>query len=257
MGRGLLPCFPALDLGGNDPFSVLLLNHAWGEGYVRFAPLLCGESGPGGLFSWLVSYGAAAYSPAAAQASAARRRHPQFRRGPSLPRRLAGPASFNAGPVFPFWPLPKPFRAAAFLRLALFDGASPASASLALSRKGELLCRAPAAAAVIVWASSADVSSVPECLEPGLGLMLCQEKRIPVASGPRNEPCGKNLGFLQPWKGLSGAGVPDSCQFQAPRVVCRYRNPRFLPKRRSWGRRHAGVSDSCQNCTRFQQPARE
>ena len=54
---------------------------------------------------------------------------PQFRRGPSLPRRLAGPASFNAGPVFPFWPLPKPFRAAAFLRLALFDGASPASAS--------------------------------------------------------------------------------------------------------------------------------
>lgn len=117
MGRGLLPCFPALDLGGNDPFSVLLLNHAWGEGDVRFAPLLCGESGPGGLFSWLVSYGAAAYSPATAQASAARRRHPQFRRGPSLPRRLAGPASFNAGPVFPFWPLPKPFRAAAFLRL--------------------------------------------------------------------------------------------------------------------------------------------
>lgn len=129
MGRRLLPCFPALDLGGNDPFSVLLLNNAWGEGDVRFAPLLCGESGPGGLFSWLVSYGAAAYSPAAAQASAARRRHPQLRRGPSLPRRLSGPASFNAGPVFPFWPLPKPFRAAAFLRLALFDGASPASAS--------------------------------------------------------------------------------------------------------------------------------
>ena len=129
MGRGPLPCFPALDLGGNDPFSVLLLNHAWGEGDVRFAPLLCGESGPGGLFSWLVSYGAAAYSPAVAQASAARRRHPQFRRGPSLPRRLAGPASFNAGPVFPVWPRPKPFRAAAFLRLALFDGASPASAS--------------------------------------------------------------------------------------------------------------------------------
>ena len=48
MGRGLLPCFPALDLGGNDPFSVLLFNHAWGEGDVRFAPLLCGESGPGG-----------------------------------------------------------------------------------------------------------------------------------------------------------------------------------------------------------------
>ena len=150
----------------------------------------------GSLFSWLVSCSAAAYSPVAAQASAARRRHPQLRRGPSLPRRLAGPASSNAGPAFPFWPLPKPFRAAAFLRLALFDGASPASASLALSRKGELLCRAPAAAAVIVWASSADVSSVPECLEPGLGLMLCQEKRIPVASGPRNESCGKNLGFL-------------------------------------------------------------
>lgn len=130
MGRGLLPCFPALDLGGNDPFSVLLFNHAWGEGDVPFAPLSCGESGPGGLFSWLVSCSAAAYSPAAAQASAARRRHPQLRRGPSLPRRLAGPASFNAGPVFPFWPLPKPFRAAAFLRLALFDGASPASASL-------------------------------------------------------------------------------------------------------------------------------
>lgn len=35
MGRGLLPCFPALDFGGNDPFSVLLLNHAWGEGDVR------------------------------------------------------------------------------------------------------------------------------------------------------------------------------------------------------------------------------
>lgn len=101
MGRGLLPCFPALDLGGNDPFSVLLLNHAWGEGDVSFAPLSCGESGPGGLFSWLVSCSAAAYSPAAAQASAARRRHPQLRRGPSLPRRLAGPASSNAGPAFP------------------------------------------------------------------------------------------------------------------------------------------------------------
>lgn len=140
MGRGLLPCFPALDLGGNDPFSVLLLNHAWGEGDVPFAPLLCGESGPGGLFSWLVSYGTAAYSPAAAQASAARRRHPQLRRGPSLPRRLAGPASSNAGPAFPFWPPLKPFRAAAFLRLALFDGASPASVILALSRKGAATC---------------------------------------------------------------------------------------------------------------------
>lgn len=31
MGRGLLPCFPALNLGGNDPFSVLLLNHAWAK----------------------------------------------------------------------------------------------------------------------------------------------------------------------------------------------------------------------------------
>lgn len=140
MGRGLLPCFPALDLGGNDPFSVLLLDHAWGEGDVPFAPLSCGESGPGGLFSWLVSCSAAAYSPAAAQASAARRRHPQLRRGPSLPRRLAGPASSNAGPAFPFWPPPKPFRAAAFLRLALFDGASPASVSLALSRKGAAIC---------------------------------------------------------------------------------------------------------------------
>lgn len=125
MGRGLLPCFPALDLGGNDPFSVLLFNHAWGEGDVRFAPLLCGESGPGGLFSWLVSYGAAAYSPAAAQASAARRRHPQLRRGPSLPRRLAGPASSNAGPAFPFWPPPKPFRAAAFLRLGSLTVPAP------------------------------------------------------------------------------------------------------------------------------------
>lgn len=257
MGRGLLPCFPALDLGGNDPFSVLLLNHAWGEGDVRFAPLLCGESGPGGLFSWLVSYGAAAYSPAAAQASAARRRHPQFRRGPSLPRRLAGRPPSTLAPSFPSGRCPNPSGQRPFCVCPPFDGASPASASLALSRKGELLCRAPAAAAVIVWASSADVSSVPECLEPGLGLMLCQEKRIPVASGPRNEPCGKNLGFLQPWKGLSGAGVPDSCQFQVPRVVCRYRNPRFLPKRRSWGRRHAGIPDSCQNCTCFQQPARE
>ena len=196
MGRGLLPCFPALDLGGNDPFSVLLLNHAWGEGDVRFAPLSGGESGPGGLFSWLGSCSAAAYSPAAAQASAARRRHPQLRRGPSLPRRLAGPASSNAGPAFPFWPPPKPFRAAAFLRLPALRWRQPRLRQPRAFAKRRAPLPGASGRGGYRLASSADVSSVPECLEPGLGLMLCQEKRIPVASGPRNEPCGKNLGFL-------------------------------------------------------------
>ena len=118
--------------------------------------------------------------------------------GAGLPSRAAlrGRPPSTLAPPFPSGRRPNPSGQRPFCVCPPFDDASPVSVILALSRKGELLCRAPAAAAVIVWASSADVSSVPECLEPGLGLMLCQEKRIPVASGPRNEPCGKNLGFL-------------------------------------------------------------